>query len=160
MENLSILIAEDDDWYAEFVKYTITLTGEHNFQIVRTVKQLLNKLLIQPDIITLDFNFPDGTGEDMLRQIKSKYPESYVVVISAQEDVQVAVNLLNNGAFDYVVKNDEARNRIVQIIRSIAEKKSLKKQIVDLENEVRVKYDYRETLISNSKTFKSLGFDS
>ncbi|MEJ6776867.1 MAG: sigma-54 dependent transcriptional regulator [Crocinitomicaceae bacterium] len=156
MENLSILIAEDDDWYAEFVKYTITLTGEHNFQIVRTVKQLLNKLLIQPDIITLDFNFPDGTGEDMLRQIKSKYPESYVVVISAQEDVQVAVNLLNNGAFDYVVKNDEARNRIVQIIRSIAEKKSLKKQIVDLENEVRVKYDYRETLISNSKTFKSI----
>ena len=156
MEKLSILIAEDDAWYAAFIKHTISMVGDHEVQIVGTAKDLMNKLSTHPDIITLDFNLPDGKGEHVLEKIKSKSPTTEVVVISGQEDIQTAVNLLSKGAVDYVVKNDEARNRIVQIIRSIKEKQGLKKQIVELENEVRVKYDFKDTLISHSKSFKNV----
>ena len=156
MEKLSILIAEDDAWYAAFIKHTISMVGDHEVQIVGTAKDLMSKLSTHPDIITLDFNLPDGKGEHVLEKIKSKSPTTEVVVISGQEDVQTAVNLLSKGAFDYVVKNDEARNRIVQIIRLINEKQGLKKQIVELENEVRVKYDFKDTLISHSKSFKNV----
>ena len=156
MENLSIVIAEDDQWYAEFIRHAILLTGEHEVQIVGTVKDLNKILISKPDIITLDCNLPDGRGEKTLGQIKSKNSDIDVVVISGQEDIQTAINLLNKGAFDYVVKNDEARNRIVQIIRTILEKHSLQAQIGNLEKEVRKKYDFKDTLISNSKSFKNI----
>ncbi|MDG1428001.1 MAG: sigma-54 dependent transcriptional regulator [Crocinitomicaceae bacterium] len=156
MENLSIVIAEDDQWYAEFIKHTILLTGEHEVQIVDTVKDLMSKIVSNPDIITLDFNLPDGKGEKTLDRIRAKNKEVDVVVISGQEDIQTAINLLSKGAFDYVVKNAEARNRIIQIVRSILEKQNLKEQIVNLEKEVRTKHDYKETLISNSKSFKKI----
>ena len=156
MQNLKIIIAEDDRWYAEFIRHAISLTGEHDVQIVGTAKELYAKLSILPDIITLDCNLPDDKGEEVLDQIKSKYPEAHVIVISGQEDVQTAFNLINKGAVDYVVKNDGARNRIVHIIRSIIEKRGLKKQIVNLENEVRVKYNFKDTLISNAKSFENI----
>lgn len=156
MEKLSIIIAEDDQWYAEYIKHTIMLTGEHQVQIVGTVKELMSKLASNPDFVTLDFNLPDGKGEKTLDSIKAKNKDVDVVVISGQEDIQTAINLLNKGAFDYVVKNDEARNRIIQITRTILEKQNLKKQIVNLEKEVRTKYDFKDTLISNSKSFKNI----
>lgn len=156
MEKLSIIITEDDNWYAEFIKHAISLTGDYNIQIVGTAEQLMKKLNTQPDIVTLDFNLPDAKGEKILEQIKIKCPESKVVIISGQEDVQIAVNLLSKGAFDYVVKNDESRNRIFQIMRNIKENHGLKKQIVELEREVRAKYSFKDILISNSKKFDGI----
>ena len=156
MEKLSIVIAEDDQWYAEFIRHAILLTGEHEVHIVGTVKDLNKTLISKPDIITLDFNLPDGRGEKTLGQIKANNSDIDVVVISGQEDIQTAINLLNKGAYDYVVKNDGTRNRIVQIIRTILEKHSLKAQIGNLEKEVRKKYDFKDTLISNSKSFKNI----
>lgn len=156
MEKLSIIITEDDYWYAEFIKHAISLTGDYNIQIVVTAEQLMKKLNTQPDIVTLDFNLPDAKGEKVLEQIKVKCPESKVVIISGQEDVQIAVNLMSKGAFDYVVKNDESRNRIFQIMRNIKENHGLKKQIVELEREVRAKYSFKDILISNSKKFDGI----
>ena len=105
MEKLSIIITEDDKWYAEFIKHTLSLTGDYNIQIVHTAEQLMAKLNAQPDIVKLDFNLPDAKGEKILERIKKKCPESKVIIISGQEDVQIAVNLLSKGALDYVVKN-------------------------------------------------------
>lgn len=156
MEKLSIIITEDDSWYAEFIKHAISLTGEYNIQIISTAEQLFKKLNTNPDVITLDFNLPDAKGEKVLERIKEKSPETKVVVISGQEDIQIAVNLMNKGAFDYIVKNDDSRNRIFQIMRSINENSGLKKQIRILENEVRTKYSFKDTLISNSKKFDNI----
>lgn len=156
MEKLSIIITEDDSWYAEFIKHAISLTGEYNIQIISTAEQLFKKLNTNPDVITLDFNLPDAKGEKVLERIKEKSPETKVVVISGQEDIQIAVNLMNKGAFDYIVKNDDSRNRIFQIMRSINENNGLKKQIRILENEVRTKYSFKDTLISNSKKFDNI----
>ena len=69
MEKLSIIITEDDNWYAEFIKHAISLTGDYNIQIVGTAEQLMKKLNTQPDIVTLDFNLPDAKGEKILEQI-------------------------------------------------------------------------------------------
>jgi len=156
MEKLSIIITEDDKWYAEFIKHTLSLTGDYNIQIVHTAEQLMAKLNAQPDIVTLDFNLPDAKGEKILERIKKKCPESKVIIISGQEDVQIAVNLLSKGALDYVVKNDESRNRIFQIMRNINENQGLKNQIVELEREVRAKYSFKDILISNSKKFDGI----
>jgi two-component system response regulator AtoC len=153
MEKLSVIIAEDDKWYAQFIKHAIELTGDHDIKIVGTAKEMLQSISSSTDIVTLDFNLPDEKGGEVLDKIKSKNHTLEVIVISGQEDVQTAINLLNKGAFDYVVKNDEARNRIVQALRSIEKNKVLKKQITHLENEVRIKYDFKDTIISNSKKF-------
>ena len=126
MEKLSVIIAEDDKWYAQFIKHAIELTGDHDIKIVGTAKEMLQSISSSTDIVTLDFNLPDEKGGEVLDKIKSKNHTLEVIVISGQEDVQTAINLLNKGAYDYVVKNDEARNRIVQALRSIEKNKCIK----------------------------------
>ncbi|MFN6086477.1 MAG: response regulator, partial [Fluviicola sp.] len=106
MKPTKIIIAEDDEWYAEFLEYHIRLICE-NCQIVKvfTGKSLLEKLNQKPAIITLDYSLPDFSGIDLLKKIHEESPETQVIIISGQSDVAVAVNLLKEGVFDYIVKD-------------------------------------------------------
>ena len=59
-----------------------------------------------PDCVILDFLIKDGTnGDDILKFIKDKHPYIDVIILSGQEDITIATDIIKNGAFDYIVKN-------------------------------------------------------
>lgn len=151
MESLTIIVAEDDEWYARFLEYSIQLHGKHEIIRVTTAREALNAVRQKPDIVTLDYHLPDEKGDSVLRKIRQLSPETRVIVISGQEDVETAVQLLDEGAFDYVVKNDGTRNRLIQAIRNIQRQRELEGQVRNLEQEVRQRFDSRSAIISRSK---------
>jgi DNA-binding NtrC family response regulator len=156
MENLTVLVAEDDNWYAGFLEYVIKLLGDHRVLRASTARETLDLLKEKPDIVTLDFNMPDEKGDALLQKIRRIAPDAKVIVISGQEDVETALLLLNSGAFDYVVKNEGTKNRLIQCIRNIAEHHQLKKQVVQLESEVRDRYELRSIIKSQSSAFNAI----
>jgi DNA-binding NtrC family response regulator len=67
----------------------------------------------QPEIVFLDYYLNSQVkdamdGIDVLKELKQQYPEMEVVMISGQDKIEVAVNTMKYGAFDYIVKGEGA----------------------------------------------------
>ena len=57
-----------------------------------------------PDLVMTDFKLGDMDGGQLLTKIKDKYPHTPVIVITGYSDIKIAVNVIKQGAFDYVTK--------------------------------------------------------
>ena len=58
-------------------------------------------------------------GIEVLKKILADYPTSNVIVISAQESMELALNCMNSGAIDYVIKNEKAMPEISKILLNL-----------------------------------------
>lgn len=151
-----IFIAEDDVWYSEILRYHLELNPEYEVKTFDSGKKLKKALHEKPDVITLDYSLPDTNGKELLSFLKKESPDSQVVIISGQEDIATAVQLLKNGAFDYLVKDDDTKDRIWQTILHIRENTNLKNEIDQLKTEVQKKYDFSKSIKGNSPGIKKV----
>jgi DNA-binding NtrC family response regulator len=110
----------------------------------------------RPDVITLDYRLPDVKGSDLLRKIRDFDEGIEVIVISEQEDIQTAVDLLREGAFDYLIKNEEIGERLHSSIGKIRKNAGLRKRIRVLEQEVGKKYDFEKIIVGNSPAMRQV----
>jgi DNA-binding NtrC family response regulator len=147
---------EDDIWYSKYLNHQLSLNPEYEVKVFNNAKSFLAALHEHPDIITLDYNLPDMNGSEILKKIKINSPDTNVIIISGQEDVQTAINLLKDGAYDYITKDDNTKNRIFNIINNIRHNIGLKNEINLLREEVIEKYDYEKSIIGNSPAIKQI----
>ena len=145
-----IFVVEDDEWYSRLLVHTLSLNPDYEIQSFGTGKECLANLHQGPDIITLDYRLPDMKGLDVLKQIKEINDDIQIILISEQDDISVVVTLLQNGAFDYIVKSKDIRERLLNTVNNIRQGSNLKKEIVNLRQEVKKKYTDQNTIIGNS----------
>ena len=146
----TLLVAEDDEWYNRLLVYNLTLNPDYVVHSFSDAKSLLANLHLQPQVITLDYKLPDMTGDVVLQKIKERSPDTEVIIISEQENIETAVALLKLGAYDYLVKSKDIRDRLLNTVNNIRKNAGLKQRITTLEQEVQKKYDFHRTLIGNS----------
>jgi DNA-binding NtrC family response regulator len=151
MESYRIFVVEDDTWYADFLKHTLSLNPDFEVEKFSTGKECMSNLYRKPALVTVDFRLPDMNGKELLEKIKKHTPDIAVIIISGQEDITTAVELLKVGAFDYIVKDEETRNRLWNSVRLLRENQALRKENEKLRAEVGRKYDFSNILIGNSK---------
>jgi DNA-binding NtrC family response regulator len=156
MEKFVIYIVEDDAWYRELLEYTISLDPDHTVASFATAADFLRVLHNRPDVVTLDYYLPDMDGASLLMRIKEASPDTEVIIISEQENIQVAVDLLKTGAYDYLVKTKDIKNRLLNTVRNIREKTSLRKRIDHLQDQVTRKYSFSNTIIGTSKSTRKV----
>lgn len=149
-EHIRIYVVEDDDWYNRFLVHHLSMNPDFEVKGFRNGNDLLNSLHESPDIITLDFRLPDIKGNDLLRKIKQHNESIEVIVISGQEDVQTALDLLKEGAFDYLVKSENIQVQLHNTIQKIRLNEGLRKRIRVLEKEVGARYGFEKAIIGNS----------
>lgn len=149
-KGFKIFIVEDDIWYSEVLEYVLKLDPEVEVQKFTTGQECLDKLHENPAVITLDYSLNDMNGIEILKKIKAFDPNIQVILISGQEDVSTAVELLRNGAYDYIVKDEEAKERIWSSVQKIRENHSLKEEIDELRAEVGAKYDFSQLIGTSS----------
>jgi len=65
------------------------------------------------------------SGYETLRKIKRYDPNSFVVMVSAQEDIDTAVETLKHGAFDYIKKNENLEEKVQSVLKKISELKNI-----------------------------------
>lgn len=99
-----VFALEDDSSISGLIKVALEMS-DIEFEAYSTVKEFYSALsLRQPDVALLDIMLPDGSGLDVLRSIKSKYPSVSCIMLSALTKEEDKVNGLNLGADDYVAK--------------------------------------------------------
>jgi two-component system response regulator HydG len=80
-----------------------------------------------PDLVMLDLNLGDANGLDLLPQIKKKWPETQVIVLTGNTTVEAAVEATKRGAFHFLTKPFEFGNLQVTVERAV-EHKSLREE--------------------------------
>jgi DNA-binding NtrC family response regulator len=95
-------------------------------------------------------------GLEILKRIKSENEEIQVILISEQDEIEVVVELLKYGAYDYLVKSKDIRERLLNTVNNIRKGERLKREIVSLRSEVKKKYNFENTIIGNSAATKKV----
>ncbi len=127
----TIFLVDDDVIYTETLKNYLQGKYDVRLETFSTGEQCLSTLHKKPDLVILDhyLNGVNGKARDgitILRHIKAKLPECEVIMLTGEESTETAVSSIKNGAFDYVVKSDNAMIRIENLINKAFISKRLK----------------------------------
>ncbi|MCK5296853.1 MAG: sigma-54-dependent Fis family transcriptional regulator [Alphaproteobacteria bacterium] len=119
-----ILIVEDEpdliEIYSEFLK-----KEGYYIEHVSTGKEAIAKLEeTPPQIVLLDVGLPDMNGMEVLEYIKKHELPSYVIVNTGSSSVNLAVDAMRNGAYDFTVKTSSL-HRVGVIIKNALENQRL-----------------------------------
>lgn len=151
-----VYIVEDDNWYRELLVHMATLNPDFEVKSFSNAKDFLKALPDNPDVVSLDFMLPDTEGIEVLQQIKRFNPEIEVLIVSQQDKIETALDLLKAGAYDYITKSPDTNERFINTLNHIFKNRTLKKQISRLEKEVNKKYSFENTIIGNSDQIKKI----
>ena len=156
MDLYKIFIVEDDAWYGEILQYHLSLNPDYEVTLFKTGKECLSNMSLQPDLVTLDFSLPDLTGDKLFKKIRELNPQLPVIMISSQEDISVAVNLLKLGVSDYLIKDEATKDLLWNSVVRIRETQTLKKEVANLREELGQKYSFDKSIIGQSDSLKKV----
>lgn len=140
----NILIVDDEPVQAKMLgklikdmnhEIMIMSNGQEVVDFFLDKKNNINHLMpYDIDVMLLDLSMPKISGLDVLKQISSVKGDLQVIVLTASNDVSLAVNAINLGAVDYIIKGEkDVFARVVASINNAVEKRNLKYQVYNLE---------------------------
>jgi DNA-binding NtrC family response regulator len=156
MNPFSIMIIEDDPWYGKILQHHLSLNPDYKVSCFLSGTECLANLHQKPDLVTIDFSLPDMNGDVLFKKIKEYHPELPVIVISSQENISVAVNMLKMGASDYLVKDDATKDLLWNSVIRIKENLGLRKEVAELREELGQKFFFDQSIIGQSDALKKV----
>src|SRR5690606_2958502 len=122
---MKILLVEDDAEDAEFLRLAL---AQHNQSVLLTRAGLVSDAVTaleneRFDVVLLDLNLPDGRGVECVERIQGADDLMPIVVLSGHGDEDFAVEILNRGVQDYLVKWEGDGRIILRAIRYAIERK-------------------------------------
>ncbi|WP_420317883.1 sigma-54-dependent transcriptional regulator [Ekhidna sp.] len=155
-QSFKIFVVEDDEWYRKLLIHTLSLNPDHSVKAFPDGESMLNELKEKPQLITLDFRLPDYSGSQLFDKIKAFDPTIEVIIISEQQDIETAIDLLKKGAYDYLTKTDDIRDRLIHVLNKLGKNKKLEARVESLQEEVEKKYEFQSNIIGQSAGIKRI----
>ena len=118
--NPLIFIVEDDVLYQEMLKNELHHNQYDNIEVYSAGTECIGNLHKVPDIVMLDYNLNESmNGIQVSKKIKEANSHTQVIMFSAQEKLDIVINSIKYGAYDYIIKNDVAIRRLSQMVDKI-----------------------------------------
>ncbi|MBK9727147.1 MAG: sigma-54-dependent Fis family transcriptional regulator [Saprospiraceae bacterium] len=146
----TVLIIDDEVKLRNLLSRIISLEG---FEVIEAgdCKTALKKLeQYEINTILCDVKLPDGNGVELSKSIKSKYPTSEIILLTANGNISDGVQAIKNGAFDYITKGDD-NNKIIPLLYRAFEKVELTQRVQQLEKQLGAKQSF-ESILGKSKS--------
>lgn len=132
-KSLNVFIVDDDPMQAEMTKDALSKYPHFKFMIFNTGEEALAEMKksgVQPSIVILDYflnsqNATAATGMAVLKKLMTLEKPPQVVMVSGQDKIEVAVNCIKYGAFDYVIKNESVFVRLEQVVKKILHERKI-----------------------------------
>lgn len=143
----------DDDRFVRMALNEALRTWEYEIveaDTVKTAKQVFADE--EPDIVLLDIDLPDGSGLDVLNEIKESNPDTIVVMITGNVDVGNSVAALRGGAHDFIGKPVRLEELRVTL-RNAAETRTLRREVKQSRAERKRGFSFAE-IIGESDSMK------
>jgi len=115
-----IFVVDDDEMLSMALEDYLTRKTLHEVHLFTTGEECIRHLRDQPDIIILDYNLNSiqkeaANGMKILETIKKLNRDIPIILFSSQEAYSVALDSINKGATQYVIKDENAFERIAAL---------------------------------------------
>lgn len=101
---MSLILLVDDDETIRDTLYDL-LSEDYDCQTAKTAEEALAKLEVALyDLVLTDISMPGLSGLELLGNVRQKYPDTPVIIISGISDEEHARGLMRLGAFEYLLK--------------------------------------------------------
>src|SRR5256714_924562 len=130
-ENRRILIIDDE---RPILLTLEALLGRHGYQTetAATASYGLRRIKeTSPSVVLLDLQLPDAEGLEMLGQIKDEHPDTQVIILTAHDSLNNAIESIKRGAFHFISK-PYAPEELLSLIEKALEKQFLLREAVQL----------------------------
>ena len=114
-----IFVVEDNSVYNTLIVNHLHIHKLTNTESFISGEECLKNIHRRPDIIIQDYLLGGINGVDVLVATKKRYPETEFIFLSGQDSIEAAVNCLKYGAYDYIVKDPHALNKMVDKINKL-----------------------------------------
>ncbi|WP_090172345.1 sigma-54-dependent transcriptional regulator [Neolewinella agarilytica] len=155
LDSFKIFIVEDDPFYGRLLKHHLSLNPDYEVELFTSGKACLQELYQKPDVVSIDYGLPDMDGGVLLNKIHAVNSSIPVIIISGQEDITTAVDLLKKGARDYLVKDDNTKELLWRSIINIRENSNLKQEVETLKVQLEEKFSF-DSIIGSSKAMQKV----
>jgi two-component system OmpR family response regulator len=120
-----IFVVDDDPLIAEALQDCLTSKIPHLVSAYQTGEECMGHLAEQPDIVILDYYLNSvskdaANGMEVLQHIKKYYPGIHVIMLSSLERYGTALQTIQKGAEQFVVKDKDAFEKIAAMIEEMA----------------------------------------
>lgn len=134
-----ILIIDDEPILRDSLEMALSGQG-YEVIMARTGEEGLERFTKDdPDLVLLDHWLPGINGDEVLRQIKEKDSEVPIIIMTAQGSIEMAVNSMKLGAFDFLVKPFEL-DQVEELIQKGLDRVRLKKEVEWLRTQYQEKF--------------------
>ncbi|WP_077415832.1 sigma-54-dependent transcriptional regulator [Chryseobacterium sp. JV274] len=126
----NILIIDDE---IKLLKLLGMILSQENFNVkeASTARSAMTMLeQYDFDVVLSDVRLPDAFGVELIKSIKSKYPQLEIILMTAFGNITDAVQAMKNGAYDYLVKGDDNEKIIPLVYKALEKVKDNKSRMV------------------------------
>jgi len=129
---INIALIDDDPAHCMLIRQLLK-KAEADIYILQTAGTLKDGLAMLEetccDVLLLDLHLPDSTGLATLEKVISRFPDIPVVVVTASKEKELGIKAIQNGATDYLVKDDINVDLLERAVRYAIERKNIEKQL-------------------------------
>lgn len=136
-----ILIVDDELLALKSMEFSLRTNGFTNVILCSDSRDVM-EIMAQQEIgaALLDIQMPDISGMELLKEIRERYPEVPVVMVTGNDDVETVVQCMRGGAYDYLVKPVD-ENRMLISVKRVVEYREMQSEISSLR-----RYVFSDTL--------------
>lgn len=119
-----IFIVEDDSLQSTLLKDRLTRDVPHQISVFSTGEECLRHLHENPEVVILDYNLDKdnkdaANGVTILGVIKKSNPDTHVIMLSSQERYSIALQSIQKGAEQYVIKDGDAFEKVNNLVNAL-----------------------------------------
>ena len=145
-----IFIVDDEQAISKLLTYWVKDKWKYDTEAFSNGEDILRRLSAKPDLILLDIMLPGMDGIEVLKRVKQLDENIPVIMLSAQGSIEVAVDALRLGAFDYFPKPIDIQ-RLEPAIKNAIKNYELTKELENLKENVKREYSFDNIISADGK---------
>ena len=118
-EKLKIFVIEDNRTEAMIMKLAFSGLKNIETRYFQNGKELLTELSELPDIVICDLMLPDIHGLDLIKTVRKEVPDTSIIVVSAQESIEMISKIQDQGVFNYIVKCETGLKYVKKVLEDL-----------------------------------------
>jgi len=148
--NKLVFIIDDEESILKMLVHWLKHQWGYNVRSFTKGMDAYNALNENPDLVLLDIMLPDINGIDLLIKIKQKNHNLPVVMLSAQGSIEVALESIRQGAFDYFPKPID-KNRLEPAVRNSIRSYDLQREVENLKENLQREFSFDNIISADKK---------
>src|SRR5271169_794987 len=128
-----ILVVDDDPFVRDMLAMILD-AGGYEVDAAENGADAIKKFRSGPgaDVIISDMNMPEMDGNELIREIRKSDEDVPIIILTGNSEISVAIEAIRNGANEYLLKDENIQDTVVLSVEKVVEKYRLKKQNVQL----------------------------